>query len=93
MPGFSMMMEMAEAGRWRKPEDRKPRFRESLDFRKLGFSDSWIFGFSDFGLQSKTEGLTQTEPNLDRDRFGPFFGTDGLGSVRSTDLRSVFGLP
>ena len=50
------------------------------------------FGFSDFGLWSKTEGLTQTGPNLDRDRSGPFSGTDGLGSVRSTDLRSVFGL-
>ena len=47
----------------------------------------------DFALWSKTEGLTQTGPNLDRDRSGPFSGTDGLGSVRSTDLRSVFGHP
>ena len=47
----------------------------------------------DFAVRSKTEGLTQTGPNLDRDQSGPFSGTDGLGSVRSTDLRSVFGLP
>ena len=46
-----------------------------------------------FALRSKTEGLTRTGPKLDRDRSGPFFGTDGLGSVPSTHLRSVFGLP
>ena len=59
----------------------------------------WKYGFtvngskSDFALRSKTKGLKQTRPNLDRDRSGPFSGTDGLNSVRSTDLRSVFGLP
>ena len=47
----------------------------------------------EFALRSKTEGLTQTGPNLDRDRSGPFSGTVGLGSVRSTKSRSVFGLP
>ena len=47
----------------------------------------------EFALRSKTEGLTQTGPTLDRDRSGPFSGTVGLGSVRSTESRSVFGLP
>ena len=65
----------------------------------MRFGNFWNYGFtvngskSDFALRSKTEGLKQTGPNLDRDRSGPFSGTDGLGSVRSTDLRSVFGLP
>ena len=60
------------------------------DFRIFAFG--LVFGFLDFGLRSKTEGLTQTGPNLDRDRSGPFSGIDGLGSVRSIDFRSVFGL-
>ena len=50
-------------------------------------------GTPDFALQSKTEGLKRTGPKLDRDRSDAFCGTDGLGLVRSTDLRSVFGLP
>ena len=58
-----------------------------------------IFGITvngskaDFTLRSNTKGLKQTGPNFDRDRSGPFSGTDGLSSVGSTDLRSVFGLP
>ena len=75
------------------------------DFRILafglvfGFSDfrlrscTLVFRFLDFALRSKTEGLKQTGPNLDRDRSGPFSRTDGLGSVRLTESRSVFGLP
>ena len=70
------------------------RYKISLSLSLYG-----IFGMTvnrskaDFALRSKTEGLKQTRPNLDRDRSGPFSGSDGLGSVRSTDLRSVFGLP
>ena len=56
MPGFSMMMEMAEAGRWRKPEDGGSRkignpdsakawIFESLDFRIVGFLDFRILAF------------------------------------------------
>ena len=65
----------------------------------MRFGNFWSYGFtvngskSDFALRSKTEGMKQTGPNLDRDRSDPFSGTDGLGSIRSTDLRSVFGLP
>ena len=46
-----------------------------------------------FALRSKAKGQKRTGPKLDRDRSGPFCGTDGLSSVRSTNLRSVFGLP
>ena len=44
-------------------------------------------------IQSKTKALIRTGPKLDRDRSGPFCGTDGLGSVWCSDLRSVFALP
>ena len=37
--------------------------------------------------------ILRTGPKRDRDRSGPFCGTDGLGSVRLTDMRSVFALP
>ena len=56
-----------------------------------GVTDLGISGVMD--LWSKTKGLTQTGPNLNQDRSGPFSRTDGLGSVRSTDLRSGFELP
>ena len=65
----------------------------------MRFGNFWSYKFtvngskSDFALRSKTEGLKQTGPNLDRDQSGPFSGTDGLGSVQSIDLRSVLGLP
>ena len=44
-------------------------------------------------LLSKTEALIRTGPKLDGDRSGPFCGTDSLGLVRSSDIRSVFALP
>ena len=44
-------------------------------------------------IRSKTEGLKRAGPKLDRDRSGPFGGTDGLVSVRLIDIRLVFGLP
>ena len=70
-------------------------FGEFADF-ELGLWEFLELGYLrklEFTLRSKTEGLTQTGPNLDRDRSGPFSGTVGLGSVRSTESRSVFGLP
>ena len=44
-------------------------------------------------VQDRRAEEDRTEPRLDRDQSGPFCGTDGLGSVRSTGLRLVFGLP
>ena len=69
-------------------------FRHEISLSLYGIFGITVNGSkADFALRSKTKGLKQTGPNLDRDRSGPFSGTDGLGSVRSTDLRSVFGLP
>ena len=48
---------------------------------------------ADFALRSKTEGLKQIGPNLDRDWSGPFFGTDGFGSVRSIDFGQSLDFP
>ena len=64
------------------------RSYDLTDLRSTGYGSKL-----DLGLRSKTEGLKQTGPNLDRDRSGPLFGTDSLDSVQSSDLWSVFGLP
>ena len=34
--------------------------------------------------------ILRTEPKQDRDRSGPFCGTDGLGCFWLTDMQSVF---
>ena len=44
-------------------------------------------------IRSKTESVKRTRPKLDRDRSGPFCGTDNLGLVRSSNIWSVFALP
>ena len=44
---------------------------------------------TDFDLRSKTEGLKRTGPKLDRDRSGPFSGTDGLGSAYTPMERPI----
>ena len=56
----------------------------------MRFGNFWNYGFtingskSDFALRSKTEGLKQTGPNLDRDWSGPNLGPTVL--VRSGRL-------
>ena len=74
------MRKMRECGNEER-EDRMKREREMRESQLL----------KNYSVQDRI--IFRTGPNLDRDRSSPFCGTDGLGSVRSTDLRSVFGLP